>query len=319
MKNKYKKWTDEEDQFIRENVSRMSNAEIAEILIRTVSSVSCRITHLGIARRKNGPRWTVEEDKFLRENVDRMKNREIAQRLGRTLSATQTRISALGIYRKNGPKAWRPEEDRFLEETLNLLTSREMSEKLGRSKASVSNRLNILGLYRNPEAKERMMNATRFPKGHIPANKGDRGGPSLSPATTFKKGQKPHNTKHDGAVSVRLHRRTKTPYKFIRISAGNWVHLHRHIWEEAHGLVPKGHIVRFKDGDTLNCSLENLEMISWEENIRRTRQMDGYVAMQLSGRDKNLAVELIKHPELLDLKRAQLKLKREIENAGDEA
>ncbi|KKL72752.1 hypothetical protein LCGC14_2081760 [marine sediment metagenome] len=49
----------------------------------------------------------------------------------------------------------------------------------------------------------------------------------------------------------------------------DWVSLHRLLWTEAHGPVPVGHYVRFKDGNKRNITLENLELVSVRENMLR--------------------------------------------------
>jgi hypothetical protein len=51
--------------------------------------------------------------------------------------------------------------------------------------------------------------------------------------------------------------------------AKGWRALHRILWEDAHGPVPGGYIVAFKDGDRLNVELRNLKLISFENNMRR--------------------------------------------------
>nr|DAW36172.1 MAG TPA: HNH endonuclease [Caudoviricetes sp.] len=40
-------------------------------------------------------------------------------------------------------------------------------------------------------------------------------------------------------------------------------------YEQAHGPIPKGHCVQFKDGDTLNCVLDNLYLISRKKQVRK--------------------------------------------------
>lgn len=47
-----------------------------------------------------------------------------------------------------------------------------------------------------------------------------------------------------------------------------WKLKHNVIWEAAYGKIPKGRIVRFKDNDSMNCLLENLEMVDKGENTR---------------------------------------------------
>ena len=48
-----------------------------------------------------------------------------------------------------------------------------------------------------------------------------------------------------------------------------WRFLHHLVWEAAHGPLPAGHIVMFKDGDRQNCRLDNLACISKRGNMRR--------------------------------------------------
>lgn len=111
-----------------------------------------------------------------------------------------------------------------------------------------------------------------FKRGHKPFNKGKRGlmGPNR---TSFKKGTKPKNAKYDGAISVRQ-KQGDPPYKYIRLKKGNWKLLHRHVWEQANGPIPRGHVVRFIDGDTMNCELSNLQLITMAENMTRNYNRD---------------------------------------------
>ena len=45
--------------------------------------------------------------------------------------------------------------------------------------------------------------------------------------------------------------------------------MHQHLWENANGKIPKSHCLWFKDGDSLNCCLDNLELITREVNMYR--------------------------------------------------
>jgi len=51
----------------------------------------------------------------------------------------------------------------------------------------------------------------------------------------------------------------------------NWILKHRYLWEQAHGKVPKGYIVIFLDGRKDNFSLDNLTIVTKEEQIRLTK------------------------------------------------
>lgn len=48
-----------------------------------------------------------------------------------------------------------------------------------------------------------------------------------------------------------------------------WKSVHMILWEEANGAVPTGHIVVFRDKNTANINIGNLELISRAENMLR--------------------------------------------------
>ena len=130
---------------------------------------------------------------------------------------------------------------------------------------------------------KRLSPETEWKKGHIPATKDKKLADickskeafARSVSSRWKKGNKPQTTKYDGAVTVRRFHNHKSgdvfPYKWIRVAEGKWEFLHRHIWVTAHGDIPDGHNVVFRDGNTLNCTLDNLECISNTELMERNR------------------------------------------------
>ena len=48
-----------------------------------------------------------------------------------------------------------------------------------------------------------------------------------------------------------------------------WELVHQRVWRAAHGAVPAGHAVVFKDGDKRNTKLGNLELVTRAELMRR--------------------------------------------------
>lgn len=114
----------------------------------------------------------------------------------------------------------------------------------------------------------------RFEKGIVPFNKGKKGIVSGGKATQYKTGHEPHNTKTDGCISLRKRQNKDEQYYFIRIAKGKWELYHRYLWQQHYGAIPAGHIVVFKDGNSLNCTLENLEMITLQENMQRNRNRE---------------------------------------------
>jgi hypothetical protein len=117
--------------------------------------------------------------------------------------------------------------------------------------------------------------AHRFTKGHKSFNTGISSKVYMKPEsyakcvhTQFKKGGLPANTKHDGAISLR-HDKSGASYYYIRIAKAKWVLYHNKIWSDAYGPIPKKHIIVFRDRNSLNCTLDNLECISRIENMKR--------------------------------------------------
>lgn len=164
----------------------------------------------------------------------------------------------------------------------------------------------------------------RFKKGMTPHSKGKKLSPeriAKSASTQFKKGSVPHNTLEDGVITIR--RTSGREYKWIRLSQANWMFYHRYLWEKQHGKIPKGYVVTFKDGDRMNCVLDNLEMIPLSVLIRRNHNIekvkstnakmtDKQIAGRIGMKNPELRAELLKHPELLNVARKRIHLDRAI-------
>lgn len=153
--------------------------------------------------------------------------------------------------------------------------TKEIAQLIGVSASSIYNLADRLGLKKSTEymtlmqrdlsrklAENGMMH--RFPKGHTPRNKGKKMDAEVYAkvsATMFKKGNLPCNMLHDGAETIRKDKSGRQ-YIWVRVSLGKWISKHTLLWEQAYGPVPEGHNVIFRDGNTLNCTLGNLECIS---------------------------------------------------------
>lgn len=123
-----------------------------------------------------------------------------------------------------------------------------------------------------------------FRKGVTPWNKGKRyiaGGRSAE--TQFKKGNMPKQHKPVGTTRI-----SKDGYLEKKIEEPNkWGYVHRIVWEEAHGKIPEGHIVVFRDGNKQNLSLDNLACISRAVSMQLNRHH-----LQNSGELFDTAVKL---------------------------
>lgn len=111
--------------------------------------------------------------------------------------------------------------------------------------------------------------ATRYPKGHVPANKGLRR-PGWAPGrmreTQFAKGER-------RGVAVRLYkpigteRMSKDGYRERKVNdalplQARWRAVHLVVWEEANGPIPESHAIVFRNGDKADIRIDNLECIT---------------------------------------------------------
>lgn len=144
---------------------------------------------------------------------------------------------------------------------------------------------------------------TRFKPGLATWNKGqafDSGGRSHE--TRFKPG-------HRGGKAVEMYqpigteRLSKDGYIQRKINDGmpmhqRWRGVHLLVWEEANGPIPAGHAVTFRDGNKQNCALDNLQLISrtdlmkrntyhnYGKEIARLVQLKGAVTRQINKRER---------------------------------
>lgn len=165
--------------------------------------------------------------------------------------------------------------------------AKEVAARLNRSVGSIYAMVEICGLKKSSDWVDNPKNK-RFKKGHTggwktwfadgkPAhNKGKKWSDYASKEsqekmrkTTFAKGSTPVNASYDGAIRQRYHSKDKRTYLYIRIAPMKWELLHRYNWIQANGSIPAGNRLTFIDGNTLNCDLSNLRMISTADNMKR--------------------------------------------------
>lgn len=148
--NKPKFWTEEEDQFLKENLCKMTLEAIGQHLGgRSKESVNKRVIRLKLRTEEMRQRkpWCVEEDSFLAENLNNMKNVEIAEQLGRPVNSVSTRIKVLKLQRKNPLRRWTAEEDDYIIQRYGTQPISFIAKKLKRTTGAVEGRLNRLGIY----------------------------------------------------------------------------------------------------------------------------------------------------------------------------
>ena len=109
----------------------------------------------------------------------------------------------------------------------------------------------------------------QFEKGHVPINKGTKGMFNVGGNSgSFKKGDIPHNYRPVGSERI-----DKDGYILVKVRDDGpprkkWRLKSHVIWEQKYGPIPKQHALIFKDGDTLNCTLDNLMLVTKNELMR---------------------------------------------------
>lgn len=174
-------------------------------------------------------------------------------------------------------KVWTQEEIDILSRMYPDHFAKEIAGVLGRGVSSIYNKALQLGLECSPEKIRRsgLMScnhpnnvSARFPKGHIPANKGKKMPPevySKVARTMFKKGQAPVNHRDVGSERVNV-----DGYIEIKVAEPNrWRLKHRVIWEQEYGQIPRSHNVQFKNHNPLDCRIENLYLISKADQMAK--------------------------------------------------
>lgn len=224
--------------------------------------------------------WTTTDEQTLREHYGQMPLDALAILLQRTETAIKTRAGRLGLGQR---QFWTPGEDaRLRAEYPTSTDTAALARSFGRSEHSLYHRVHKLGLHKTPATLEAIQARTnrvleqagihaRYQPGHTAWNKGLKweDHPEACRATQFKPGQRPHTWKPIGTERI-----SKDGYLERKICndghpKDHYEAVHRIVWMEAHGPIPAGHVVVFRNGDKTDIRLENLELISRAELAER--------------------------------------------------
>jgi hypothetical protein len=178
-------------------------------------------------------------------------------------------------------KTWTAEEVQYLRAHFANENNADIASHLGRSYGSIADKAQKLGLkksrafWKDPEKtgwanlKKKGIDC-RFKPGHKPWNANKKGWDAggRSHETRFRPGQKSVNAKWNGCITARKDKRGVT-YLFIRVSLKKWIPLASAVWIAFNGPIPKGYFVRFKNGNTLDCRIENLELVDRQQHMKK--------------------------------------------------
>jgi hypothetical protein len=182
-------------------------------------------------------------------------------------------------------RPWTAAEDEILRRLYPDRRAADVAAELERNVCQVHARAKRLGVRKSdafnasPQsgrvAKGRLLPASlpyRFKPGQVSHNKGRHYQPGGRAAETqFKPGLVPHNTQPIGTEVW-----NSAGYLVRKISDARgltqrqrWRFVHALIWEAAHGPVPRGFGLVFRNGNRADLRLDNLELVSDQERMRR--------------------------------------------------
>lgn len=213
--------------------------------------------------------WSEHEVDILKKEYPTCSSlRELADIMERSVYSLIGKANSLGIRRKI-IAVWTPDMDNVLKENYPYKETSEVAKMLGLTTKQILCRARRLKLHKSPEVVKGIRENGMFLKGHVPFNKGMKQHEFMTAeqiektkATRFVKGQVPVNIKEIGyeRISVDGYVEVKTEKGFVL--------KHRMIWEKHNGPIPKGHIVRFKNGNKLDIRIENFELVTCAQNMK---------------------------------------------------
>jgi len=158
------KWTDEKEDFLRENYPEWSDEEFAQKFDTTASAVERHRSKIGVTSR-----WTEKEDQFLKDNYRDLSDKELADELNRSKSAIRNRRSKkLDLKRPdshcgkfNHGIHWSEEKENFLKLNYDSMKYQEIAEKFGTSYQAVLNKACELNLVKQNVWKQKEIDFVR--------------------------------------------------------------------------------------------------------------------------------------------------------------
>jgi HNH endonuclease len=288
-------WSGEDLAFLREHYGTLPTAAIAAQLGRGLAATRSKVEDLHLRCRTV---WTPELDEIVTLMFPDTSAPEIGALVGATEAAVRERGVRLGLRKQEGFAAehsrrttrarspFTPEISEVIALMYPDSLAQDLADFIGMTLRAVLAFAKRRGIRKDQAwlrqtARERSsrpdhpMRRHQFQKGIVPPNKGVKGWDSggRSHETRFKKGQVCTTKLPIGTVRVNSDGYLDRKVAETGYPPKDWKAVHRLVWIEANGPIPKGHVVRFKDGmrttDVDKITPEILECITLRENALR--------------------------------------------------
>ncbi|RUB45262.1 HNH endonuclease signature motif containing protein [Pseudomonas aeruginosa] len=152
---------------------------------------------------------------------------------------------------------WTAEQELVLLRLYPDMPNEVLAARLNKTVQQIYAKAHRLGLKKSPELAKQILQACGR-KLQIEGN-----------ATQFKKGQKPHTWLPVGSTRVSADGYLQRKISDTGYPPRDWKGMHILLWEEHFGPIPTGHCVCFKDNNKQNVVIDNLELITRAERMRR--------------------------------------------------
>ncbi len=164
-------------------------------------------------------------------------------------------------------RPWTADEEARLRSLYPDTPNRVIADRLGRTEPAILNRAIKLGLRKAAD----YCNPSQLQAGNTPWNKGLKGWQAggRSAETRFRQGNKPHTWHPIGHERITRDGYLERKTADSGITRHDYRPVHHLLWIEAHGPIPAGHAVGFRDGDKTNIKIDNLELIHRAELMQR--------------------------------------------------
>lgn len=212
-------------------------------------------------------RYTPEMEAFLYAHFAMLDDKKMAaafnERFGTELSWHQVRHfrrkhNISGKQHQYHSEVFTDEIRKFIEENYIGTGYKDMALMIWHEFGKWYQPKQIRGYYKNHKLNSGLKGDI-FQKGQKPRNGAKKGEwfPGCEKGW-FKKGNKPANHAPVGTERVR----PTNGYVWVKIAEPKtWRMKQLVVWEEAHGPIPKGMMIYFKDRDRTNCELDNLMLV----------------------------------------------------------
>lgn len=198
--------------------------------------------------------WYLDELVYLKKNFYDHSARQLLEHINQNrsvqihISSLRDKCRELGLFKSIRPDLWLPREVNFLLNNYRKMGNIEMCEHLNAFKnrsreftaKTIWKKMQLMKIHRSEKE------LLRIRKKNI-----DGGMYAKSQHIAAAKRRYP-----EGKTVIRKNR-DGSKYYYIK-HGDQMVQLHRFRWVQHHGIIPSGHKIYFKDGNTLNCRIENL-------------------------------------------------------------